>query len=191
MSEEASIVIRTSFRRVVQREQYEPTEMVVAIEETYPGTLSAEEIQKQAEQLAAHCKSRVFTELGLDFSQDEETGVIMESFPDTNVVQMGRRPIEGVRPGEESFDPPAQTMAPDTSHGPAQSDWEYPWNLVAENPKDWWDNSQGKKNPKAPDFRHSTLTQPDSDFKVAVWLSDMPAGFPIQDLQPLMKRSQR
>ena len=189
---EANIVIRTSFRRVIQRQQYEPAEMMVAIEETYPGTLSAEEIQKQVEQLAAHCKSRVFTELGLDFSQDEETGVIMESFPDTNVVQM-RQP-EGLRAGEEAFEtpPPAagNTLARSVE-SLAPNDWQFPWNLVASEPKEWWDNSVGKANPKAPDFRHSTMNQEGSQYKVAVWLSDMPAGFPIEQIQPLMKHAQR
>jgi len=186
---EANIVIRTSFRRVIQRQQYEPAEMMVAIEETYPGTLSAEEIQKQVEQLAAHCKSRVFTELGLDFSQDEETGVIMESFPDTNVVQM-RQP-EGLRAGEEAFETPPPAAAPAAPAPAATSEWQFPWNLVASEPKEWWDNSTGKQNPKAPDFRHSTMNQEGSQYKVAVWLSDMPAGFPIEQIQPLMKHAQR
>ncbi|KAL3839629.1 hypothetical protein ACJIZ3_024220 [Penstemon smallii] len=44
---------------------------------------------------------------------------------------------------------------------------EDPWKSLVENPNKWWDNRVGKRNPKAPDFKHR-------ETGVGLWVSDTP-----------------
>jgi hypothetical protein len=41
---------------------------------------------------------------------------------------------------------------------------EYQWRLYFADPSQWWDNREGKINPKAPDFRHKVS-------KRALWIN--------------------
>jgi len=53
-------------------------------------------------------------------------------------------------------------------------DWEayeederdYAWSHLGENPDEWWDNREDKRNPRAPDFKLK------SDGDVALWITD-------------------
>lgn len=83
---EPEITIKARYRRVIQVKQYEPAEADFEISETFPGTMPPEEIVECASSQFQIIKSLVFQQLGLDFKQDEITGLIMEAFPGTEVV---------------------------------------------------------------------------------------------------------
>lgn len=48
------------------------------------------------------------------------------------------------------------------------------WRELIQSPGNWFDNRQGKQNPKAPDFRHKTKLGPDGRYKVGLWLDKAP-----------------
>jgi hypothetical protein len=152
--------VRARFRRVMQVKAYETAEAEVMVEETFPGTMSAEDIISTTNRAFATAKSQCLSQLGLGFSQDEETGAIMETFTHSAVVAA----------------PAASAAAPEAPPDADSGTWDK-YEDIHLNPKAWFDNRDDKRNPKGPDFSHSSRKE--GEYRVGLWLNDknLPEGW--------------
>lgn len=67
--------------------------------------------------------------------------------------------------------------APRARQQAAENDPEGHWQDLMENPGQWWDNRENKRNPKGPDFAHKAQKKAGSNFPVGLWLSQAPDWF--------------
>ena len=144
----------------------------------------------------------------MSFEQDDATGIIMEVFPGSNVVEMkptgtetpapaprrvravpqAPEPDEGTEipnePQEAATEAPRTRRAarpapaPAPATGPMETD-DY-WDDLEKNPGNWWDNRATKTNPKGPDFTSSTFKKADG-YRVALWLNSAPDWFVLPE----------
>lgn len=190
---------------------YSSEEASVFISQAMPGVMQPEEVANHLQSLFVYAKSEVYQQLALPFEQDEATGRIMESFPDSKVVAM--RPKTARAVATDAGDDPSADQYPTDAEladaqrqtlqearqqavrrhpsstqrstggrarkaaGLAKPDDEELWEDLANNPDGWWDNRINKRNPKGPDWSHKTKTQPGTNFKVGLWLSNAPDWF--------------
>lgn len=186
MTETSEVVVRVNFRRQTQPRQYETAAAEMTVEQSFPATLSPSDIEGVAKQLAQLVKVGVYRELGLNFEQDEETRVIMEVFPGSDVV--AQTTTAQVAPGPATS-PAKPSAAPRGTGGarkaPAASTGASgdPWEDLAANPGDWYDNTENKTNPKAPDFRNKSgrFKTADGRFNLGLWLNNKPEDLVLPD----------
>lgn len=104
MSEATPVVeVVVNFRRQIQPQQYETAAAEVTLKQSFPGTMSPEEIQLCAQGLFQLAKQQTFDELGLQYEQNAE-GLIMEAFPDSKIVSSKK--LAAVRQAEPAPDGP-------------------------------------------------------------------------------------
>lgn len=149
------LTLTAFFGRKVNLGNYESTEGSIFIQRDVPVGADGEVIIQAAREAFTLAKTLVLDELGIDYTLDEETGVIVELKPAS--------PKEAAKKLEDAFGavpdnvtsindaPSAQPAAPAAGEPPSQ---EWLVNDQMQNPQNWWDNREGKKNPKAPDFKH-------------------------------------
>lgn len=166
-----SITITSTFGRKKSMGNYNMAEASIVVSQTFAGDVSPEEIERVAAEQFIHTKSRVFLELGLEFSQDEETMLIAEVF--TPTVEVVAAPARRELPA-----PPQRTGGYGGGRPAPRQDKDSLWRDLMDNP-DGWERVQSD-NPKAPDFRSRTILQPGTQFKVGLWLKDAPDWFQNQ-----------
>jgi hypothetical protein len=105
-------------------------------------------IEAKLNDMAAFCKGYVYKQLGLTFGRDEASGVIVS--------------LDDEVPAAPAPKPARATAAP------SGGDKEALWRELDENPSKFFDNRQGKTNPKAPDFKRKGTGEP-------LWLNNAPA----------------
>lgn len=182
---------------------YEMATSEVTISETFDGTIDPDEISMQVASQHLIAKAQVFQELGLDFEQDE-AGRLVELFPGTEVVESKSaakakpaarrlRAAPEPEPEDEPEDEPApRRTAPRAPRAAAparpaarraapkpKGDDDDPygdWQDLTDDP-DSWDYFAEKNTPKAPDFRHKTRKQANSNYRVSLWLDNAPSWF--------------
>lgn len=201
-------VLKVHYRRQITPKQYEVAEFSMDVEQTFPASLSPEEIMKSAERMATEVKVAVFDQLGLDYTQDEETRIVMEVFPGSQKVASLPRSAPVAAPDirdtaqsvQETPLEPSQTRRGRTTatnppatrrrarSTPAPVDQEQLtadlWESLVEHPENWFDNSQDKENPKAPDFRatnKSGIKSADGRFPAGLWLNTCPEDLVLPD----------
>lgn len=205
MSDTNETVLRVHYRRQIQPKQYETAEFSCDVEHSFPSGMSPEEIEKSAKRMAQEVKVVVLDQLGLDYTQDEETRIIMEAFPNSEKVARATHPASltqvppaGVAtlPVEQATTPapaPAASEAttpapkPQTARRrapvPAQQDETVAlWEDLAKNPGNWFDNTENKQNPKAPDFRATKKSGfMNGSFPAGLWLNTKPEDLVLPD----------
>lgn len=217
-TDEPTITVTSTFRRVKQPAQYETATAEITVSETFVGSVSPEDVANQAMSQFEVIKSEVFQQLGIDFEQDEATGRIMEIFPNAVVVeshpsQKPKAPARRLRPVKEEEPPieayeddehswhstepqveeepapvrraprapkaaPASNQRRQPARRNAEDDPDGHWQDLMENPGDWWNNQENKRNPKGPDFAHKSKKRPGTNFPIGLWLGqDTPEWF--------------
>lgn len=199
MSDQPTITISSTFERSHQLASFEQAKASVTITEVFDGTVSPEDIAMQAGSQFQTIKAQVFNELGLAFEQDEESGLIIELFPGSEVVESKpapaarRAPARRLAPAPEpepEDEPAPRRAAPrapraaapaSRSRGAAKaSDVDDPygdWADLQESPDDW-EYFPDKESKRSPDFRHKTRAQVGNPrFKVSLWLDNAPDWF--------------
>ncbi len=194
------------YRRQVQPKQYETAEVFMDIEHTFSAGLSPEEIENSAKRMAQIVKVGVLTQLGLPFEQDEDTRVIMEVFPASQVVTHKPGPAikaEGAVVGAVEASEAPETEAAPTPPAPAPkpvakragpnapkrtaavggSDTDEAWEHLAANPSLWYYNApEDKKNPKGPDFKATNKAGFSSNgYPMGLWLNTKPEDLVLPD----------
>lgn len=194
-----NIVVRVNYRRQTQPKQYETAAFEMTVEETFPASLSPLEIESVGKQLAQVVKVGVYRELNLPFEQDEDTKVIMEVFPGSEVVAETRKaaPAPPSAPTGARRNGPGRSV-PSGRSGPAQRptappsgpepayeiDTNAAWEDLAANPSDWYYYApEDKKNPKGPDFRNKSgrFKSQDGRFLMGLWLNTKPEDLVLPD----------
>lgn len=197
---EAQTVIRTSFERVAQSTcglpQYESARAAVSIEETFPGTLTPDEVAALVANQFIHAKGAVFQQLGIGFEQDE-TAVLRETFGDVLAVasaptSAGAATVARPAPAQPATAPPTASPRPAARPAPrsaaaprsapatpALPTDEELWAELIERPDLWADvrpdKASGNAKPNAPDFRSSI--HKDGRFSKGLWLDNAPEWF--------------
>lgn len=199
MSDQPTITIQSTFERSHQLASFEQCKASVTIIEVFDGTVSPEDIAMQSASQFQTIKAQVFNELGLQFEQDEESGLIIELFPGTEVVESkpaprvvssrpaARRLAPAPEPEAEEDEPPrrAAPRAPRATAAPGRAakakgsdDDPYgDWADLERDP-DGWEYFPDKESPRSPDFRHKTRAQVGNPrFKVSLWMDNAPSWF--------------
>ena len=194
MSEAIEYTMDVTFGRKKQVAPYEMAEASVTLSQKFTGDTDPQDIATTMQDMFVAAKSEVLLQLGLPFEQDEDTLRIMEVFgPETTVVANAARAVPVAVQPTTPVPSGTVTALPSRDEGTGQDNW--PQGAVVgtgidaksprdrdfldemQDPSNWWNNRNNKKNPSSPDFSHKTRTKPGSDFKVGLWLKDAPDWF--------------
>ena len=175
------IRIEATFGRKKQVAPYEMAEASLTISQVFRSDVSVEEVERVARAQFITLKSEVLQQLGLEFEQDEDTMIIQEVFRGAEVVELRRAPAPAeavaMHPASQAAAPaPVAAAVPTGTDGivPANEKEELFLDIMR-NPADW--SRVTSDNPKAPNFRHKTKTQPNSTYKISLWERDAPRWF--------------
>jgi hypothetical protein len=91
------------------------------------------------------------------------TASVVAAFPGATVTAISEAPSAAAVPAPV---PGARPISADSSDDEL-------WQDVITNRKDWWDNRNDKRNPKAPDFKHKTIVK--GKYPVGLWFDRAPA----------------
>lgn len=179
--------IYVNYRRQVQPKQYETAAAEMTVEAIYPASLSPEEVETAGKRLFQEVKVGVFRELNLDFTQDEDTSVIMEVFKGSEVVEQKSKldfsklnEATTTAPEVPNPAPKPKPKAVVASSNDLSTDDL--WENLASNPGNWYDNTENKTNPKAPDFRATNKSGlKNGTYPAGLWLSSKPEDLVIPD----------
>lgn len=193
-------VLRVHYRRQIQPKQYETAEFSCDVEHSFPAGMSPEEIEKSAKRMAQEVKVVVLDQLGLDYTQDDETRIIMEAFPASQSVarttkpslepipehmapEPATAPLQEPEPDNVPSLPPKPSTARRRAPAPTGEDGTAAlWEDLAKNPSNWFDNTENKQNPKAPDFRATKKSGfMNGSFPAGLWLNTKPEDLVIPD----------
>jgi hypothetical protein len=207
---EPTVVLKVHYRRQVQPKQYETAEYAAYLEQTFPGNLSPEELETQFKLLGQVVKVQVFDQLNLDYTQNDETGIVLEVFKDSTVVGRTIKPVGTFTAAIDAMEakaiPPEAPSAPagapapppvprraSTGRKPAAgtravtpAELEAWRDLEANGLENWWDNSQDKRNPNGPDFKAKKgkgFMSPDGRFEMGLWLNAKPDDIDLSNLE--------
>lgn len=103
-------------------------------------------IESKVNATYAFVKTAVLTQLGVETVADG--GVVRDVPANKPAAKPATKPA------------PRKTVTKANDKAPLWQDW-------IDNPDDWWDNRNDKRNPKAPDFKHKKSGE-------ALWLSSAP-----------------
>lgn len=175
--------VSATFRQTKQVNQYEPAVAEVTVTHTLEAGATAEAAAAAAAAMMRIAKSQVFLELDLPFEQDPTTQVIKQTFPSATVVHS--QPVPAAQPAPAPAADPFAAVAQPVAQQPALAavpvaDPTDLWAQLAADPSQWYDNRLNKRNPKAPDFKHTTLPDPQNpQYKMSLWLRDCPPGMAL------------
>lgn len=198
--------IRTSFERVAQSTcglpQYESARALVSVEETFPGTMNPDEVAGVIANQFVHAKAMVFTQLGIQYDQDE-LGVIREVFGDVTPIsgqpaapatRVPQRPMQAVpsQPTAPAAAPASAAPravpqpAPQRQLAPAGGPPRPPqrtaqatggeddgyWQEAMERPDRWTDQRATKRGERSPDL--VSLDHKNGRYAKGLWLDRAP-----------------
>lgn len=189
----SQVALKSTFSRTIKdnnRGEFGSITASFELLEVYPGEMSPEEIQQVAELQFQLLKSETLKQLGLPFTQDEATGMIMETFPGSTVVSSGQ-PATAAEPPREAAQarqaPARSNPAPrrqqantgqrGRSGGNPQPD--VMWQELMDYPGDWYWNAE-KSNPQQPDF-YSTKYFSAEGWPVGLWMESRFPGASCPD----------
>lgn len=137
--------VTVGYSRKITPKQYENAEASVFFQVPVDLGDDAEAIQAKVIETFSAAKSSVFTQLGLDFNVD----------PLTNVVEETLSRVLGASPVAAPTAAPTEAFQPNTAYeSMSKADQKAARAAdVASNPNGWFDNTQDKRNPKAPDYK--------------------------------------
>ena len=150
--------------------QYQTAEASCFVEQAFSVDLTPSDIQAAGRDLFRFCKDQVFTELGIDMRQDEDTGVIFEVFGPgvahaaPQALEASSEPVSPASPPKRSA-PPRKASTPKARATPARKEEKTDlaeadlWDELISNPELWEDLRETKRNPKGPDFRSTVHMQ--------------------------------
>lgn len=199
------IEVASTFSRTLQVQQFEPQKAEVTIRQSFPGTMTPQEVVELVQSQFVQIKSQVLLELGLPFEQDDETGRLIESFPGSTVVASRPAPNPPAvapprapaapartapaarRPAAASGTPPKRQQASRGAQGgsggqtPSVEDM---WSELLDYPH-LWNDVRGEKEAgsRKPDFT-STQYMNDRGYPVGLWLNDTKGRAPSVDEIP-------
>jgi hypothetical protein len=211
--EEPTVSVTAHFERKITDGDYGSKVASIFITEKFSGTVDAEAIAEVAQSQFQVIKSEVFSQLGIEFEQDEETGRIVELFPGTTVVESKKaKPAprkqsarkaepepeeEELEEEEEEERPrraaPARKAAPRrASRDDSDEDPDGHWQDLMDNPGNW-EFIDDKRSDRSPDFQHLTKKRPGTNFKMGLWLNNAPDWFenPFEDAKPKRRPGRR
>lgn len=179
--------VTVGFTRKIQVRDYESAEATIFVEvPTVPGDFVAADGTLDKDALVAASKSAffaaksvVFEQLGLQMSVTEE-GVVMEVLERElgSTVEIGAAP----RTTEARSQAGAKSGGPTAGGVPAPpSSKDDLWAELSEQPKRWFDNRVGKKNPKSPDFKRKGNPAPGEKYAPGLYLDKAPEGLRIPE----------
>lgn len=179
--------VTIGFNRKIQVRDYESAEATIFIElPTVPGDFidANGNLDKDALVAASKsgffaAKSLVFEQLGLQMSVTEE-GVVMEVLERElgATVEVGASP----RTAEARAQGAAKSGGATGGGVPAPpSSKDELWEELSSQPKRWFDNRVGKKNPKSPDFKRKGNPAPGEKYAPGLYLDKAPEGLRIPE----------
>lgn len=182
----SQVALKTTYSRTVRDSPSREAGWIKAefeLTEVFPGEMQAEEIAKVAEAQYQVLKSTVLSELGLPFTQDETTGMIMETFPGSTVVasapaEQAPRVAAQARQAAPPSNPPAPRQqartAPSSPRSGATPRPNVLWQELFDYPGDWFWN-RNKQNANQPDYI-STRYINDKGYPVGLWTTSQYQG---------------
>lgn len=176
--------VTIGFSRKIQVRDYESAEASIFIEvptspgdfQNEDGTLDKDALVNASKSAFFAAKSVIFEQLGLQLTVTEE-GVVME------VLERELGATVEVGPAAENK-AVAAAKAPSTQSGgtpPPPLDKDALWAELAAHPKRWFDNREGKKNPKSPDFKRKGAAAPGEKYAPGLYVGKEPEGFVFPD----------
>lgn len=161
-----NVTVHINYERQTQPKQYETQRFSMAVTQSFPASLSPEEIDESAKVLAQVVKVAVYEQLQLPYEQNEDTKVIHEVFPGSQNVaaspKLAAVPSEPAEYTEAPTAPPVPQRTPQRRTGASRPATARPkpkggeddaWNDVMDHPENWYDNRTSKRNPNGPDFK--------------------------------------
>ncbi len=163
--------ITVSYTRKVNLGNYESAECFVSMQ--VDAGQDNDETLQAIKDAYVMVRASAYEQLGIKFSVDE-AGIVQER------IERTFGPVEVVT-GDEAkpiYGPPAPPSKP-RSDTVAPKSKKALWQELADNPSQWFDNRQGKRNPKAPDFKRKNTGE-------GLWMtyngqSAVPDGITVPD----------
>jgi hypothetical protein len=121
-----------------------------------------EDIEKKVDQSANFVKGLVYKHLGVQFGITDD-GLVQ-------AVEEAQAPAPPKRSGGGG----QRSSAPASRPRPSAAEKEAAWQHLLDTPQDFFDNTQTKTNPKAPDFKGKRDTPYDG---VGLWLESAPEWY--------------
>lgn len=171
----AQVALRSVFSRTISEPDKSFGSITAGFEmtETFPGTMSPQEIAEVATEQFILLKARVLDELELPYEQDPTTKRIMEAFPGSR--QVAATAAQAAAPAPGRFGGRAAAPAAPQARRAARSvPQETPsrdelWGNLLDYPGRWYDQSQSKRSDGMPDFLSLDYVQADG-WPVGLWL---------------------
>lgn len=164
------------FERNIRPAEYESAKASASTTFVVPDDFPIDRLSELVENEFAQVRSAIYQQLGIAFTRDETTRVLVEAFPGSHQVAGAAQapnpsPFAGTPFTPAAVTPAAATAVPPAAPAPAGP--KPGWNEMAANPLAWTDNRGSKQSERSPDFVHSTATYVDKNGKtqkVALWI---------------------
>lgn len=129
---------------------YETVEGSAHVEADVDENANSADVDASVKEAWTLAKSSVYEQLGVAYEVDASSQVARELLE----TKAGASKV--------ASKPKKQTAKKSTSAPKSQGDL---WNDLLENPQNWWDNREDKRNPRAPDFKKAGTNE-------GLWITD-------------------
>lgn len=184
--QQPEVIIRVNFtEKRSTASKYENATAGIEIEQRLYGELDPDEVVEQGQAMFQQAKVLVYEELGVQYKQDDETGIISAISGAQTVTKTEKAPAtkaSSSRRGNKSESnstrskpanrsartPKAKAKSDDDNNSPLSEASEPDlWEDLITNPDDWEDQSESKTKDTQPDFVHKREKK--GRFNVGLW----------------------